>query len=239
MLHFVNARAAFEASLYIEWILVSDGEKKATYYVVGNFRGERLWAQRVAKGAPEAATFLEEMGQIGSDILSQQPNLESEADAFMAEANRILAQPGFAEASAAFDAYIAAHPRRGRAHYEPEWYAVLGKPTIRSIAKELKRLPDYIVYYSKGSQIVHSSSYKEQIRFKKEGAIAHPIRNLADAHTLFNFVCSNALYTFMRVLAFYRNAELPRFGERYVREWRTAFTHIPRIKITSTAARTP
>jgi hypothetical protein len=42
----VPARAAFEASMYLEWILVSDSEKKALHFVVGNIRTERLWARR-------------------------------------------------------------------------------------------------------------------------------------------------------------------------------------------------
>lgn len=235
---FVAARAAFEASLYIEWTLVADGEKKATHYVVGNFRAERLWAKRVARGAPEASTFLQEMGEIGRDILAQRPALDTEAGAFIAEADRILAQPGFAATNAAFEKYIADHPRRG-VRYEPEWYRVLGKPSVRSIAKELMRAPDYIVYYGKGSQVVHSASYKVQISFRKGGAIAHPMRNLADTHTLFNFVCSNAIYTFMRVLGFYRNDELPSFGAKYIAEWRAPFLNIPRIKIQSTAKKQP
>jgi hypothetical protein len=37
---FVPLRVAFEASLYLEWLLVSDGAKKATYYYVGDIRKE-------------------------------------------------------------------------------------------------------------------------------------------------------------------------------------------------------
>lgn len=46
---FAPARVAFEASLYIEWMLVSDGEKKATHYFVGNLRDERLWGCEYSK----------------------------------------------------------------------------------------------------------------------------------------------------------------------------------------------
>jgi hypothetical protein len=234
---FVPARAAFEASLYIEWTLVADGEKKTTHYVVGNFRAERLWAKRVAKGTPEASTFLTDMGDIGKDILAQRTALDADSDTFITEADRILAQPGFAETNAAFGKYIADHPRRRGG--EPEWYRVMGKPSVRSIAKELMRLPDCIVYYGKGSQVVHSASYKEQISFRKGGAVAHPIRNVADTHTLFNFVCSNAIYTFTRVLGFYRPEELPKFGAMYIAHWRGPFTNIPRMKIQSTAKKPP
>jgi hypothetical protein len=43
---FVPGRAAFEVSLYIEWMFVSDIDKKATRYYVGNMRAERNWGLR-------------------------------------------------------------------------------------------------------------------------------------------------------------------------------------------------
>src|ERR1700761_5313965 len=38
---FVPGRAAFEASVYLQWMLVSDLQKKATHYYVGNLRSEK------------------------------------------------------------------------------------------------------------------------------------------------------------------------------------------------------
>ena len=237
---YVPARAAFEASLFIEWILVADGQKKATYYYVGNVRAERLWGKRVATGSPEATVFIEEMKQLGVDLYSDRAELDSDARKLISDADSVLAQPRFAEANAAFDSWVAARTKSGkRPPYEPEWYKVLGKPTIRSIAKELMRLPDYIVYYGKGSQVAHSSSTKDHVQFQRRGAVAHPIRNLAGTHNLLNFVFSNAIHTFMRVLAYYRSDELSRFGAQYIQEWRAAFTHIPRIKIESIATKQP
>ncbi len=54
---FLPARAAFEASIYIDWILLSDSERKARSYIVANYRDERLWASRVIKAMPEEKTF--------------------------------------------------------------------------------------------------------------------------------------------------------------------------------------
>ncbi len=79
---------------------------------------------------------------------------------------------------------------------------------------------------------MHSLSTEDHIDFQMgNGAVAHPIRNMAGAHHLFNGVFSNALHTFTRVLAYYRNEELLRFGSQYIQEWRAAFTNIPAIKI--------
>jgi hypothetical protein len=40
----VPARVAFEASLYLEWMLQADGPEKAAYYYVANVRAEKVWA---------------------------------------------------------------------------------------------------------------------------------------------------------------------------------------------------
>jgi len=53
----LQARAAFEASLYIDWILQGDSEKKAKYYYVANLRNQRLWALRFKTGTPEEKIF--------------------------------------------------------------------------------------------------------------------------------------------------------------------------------------
>ena len=50
---YLPARAAFEASLYMDWILVGDSERKAQCYIVSNFRDERKWASRAINGTPE------------------------------------------------------------------------------------------------------------------------------------------------------------------------------------------
>jgi hypothetical protein len=238
---FVPARVAFEAALYLEWMLVADGEKKASYYYVANVRAERLWGKRVITGSPEASAFIEDMKQLGVDLYSNRSELETEALKLVAEADAILAQPELSAANADFEKYVAARTKKGKKPpYEPEWYKVLGKTSVRSIASELRRLPDYIVYYGKGSRVAHSSSTKDHLRFvAKGGAVGHPIRNLAGTHDLLNFVFSNAMIVFMRVLAFYRPDELSRFGAQYVQEWRAAFTQIPRIKIDSVPAPKP
>lgn len=73
------ARAAFEASLYLEWILVSDSEKKATYYYVSNLRQERLWASRTIHGTVESASFANAMKDLNFDIHQNRPSLLKEA----------------------------------------------------------------------------------------------------------------------------------------------------------------
>jgi hypothetical protein len=242
---YLPARAAFEASLYIEWMLVSDGEKKATYYYVGHVRAERYWGKRAAKGSPESNAFIDDMKQqLGVDLYSDRADLSREGLRLIAEADSVLAQEKFAEANAAFESWIRAQNKAGnksgkKPPFEPDWYKVLGKPSVRSIAKELRRLADYLVYYGKGSQVMHASSIKSHIEFQKGKAVAHPIRNLASAHQLLHGVITNAIHTFGRVLAYYRNEELPRFWLQYIQEWRAAYMQIPEAKIESVSNKPP
>jgi hypothetical protein len=201
---FVPARVAFEVSLYIEWTLVSDGEAKALHYYVGNIRAERRWGRRAQKGTLEGSDFLAEMGQLGVDIRSNRPTMEQDAAKHVADTERILALPQSKPTNDAFEIYR----KKSKRPFEPEWYKVLGKRSIKDIAKELSRLPEYLIYYGKGSEVTHSASYKDHFKFVKQGATASPIRNLADAHTAFNFAFTCALHIFQRVLGFYRNDEL-------------------------------
>lgn len=222
---FSPARVAFEVSLYIEWMLVSDLEKKALYYFVGSLREERLWGLRVQSATLEGSGFLKEMGQIGSDILTGRPTLDAEGTKYVSEVDSILGRPEYSSISAEFEQFKKKH----KISYEPSWHKVLGV-TAKGIAKQLQRLPDYNVYYSVGSRVVHSSSYKDHLKFTRAGAHAHPIRYIADLGTLLNFAFTSAMLVFLRVLGYYRNDELPRFGQRYVDEWRAAFTNIPSVK---------
>jgi hypothetical protein len=224
---FVPGRVAFEVSLYLEWMLVSDCEKKALHYYVGNIRVERVWGLRVQKSSPEADAFLKDMGQLGADILTNRPTLDQEGVKHVGDADRILSQPEFAEINAAFDVYR----KKSKRPYEPDWYKVLGKNNLKAIARELHRNAEYAIYYSKGSTITHSQSYKDHVSFKSAGVGANPIRSVADIHTAFNFAFTMSMLTFQRVLGFYRNEEMLQFSRMYVAEWRQAFTNILTINI--------
>ncbi len=224
---FGPARAAFEASLYIEWMLISDGEKKAMYYFVGNMRQERIWGLRAVKEGAESNNFLREMRELGADIFAQQPSLDDEGARHVREVDAILGRKEFSDANAAFNEY-AANVRRS---VEPKWYQVLGVKSVRAMARELQRLPDYIIYDGTGPQVAHASSCKGHFNFARRGANARPIRDITSINTVLTFAATTALLVFHRVLGFYRNDELPAFARQYGTEWRRAFTSIPRAKL--------
>jgi hypothetical protein len=223
----VPVRVAFEAGLFAEWMLVADGERKATCYVVGNLRSARVWTKRVIAGTPEKQALLSDLGQLGEDIRTGIDSISQvEATRQLQGLNESLHGAQFDAVNTAFDRYKAS--RKGG---EPEWHKVAGKNNLREIAIELQRLPEYVIYYKRLSGVVHSASYSDHVRIFGHGARASPVRDLTGTHDVFNTAASIAILLFQRVLGYYRPQELPRFGQKYVEEWRQAYRNIPRAKI--------
>jgi hypothetical protein len=218
-------RAAFEASLYAQWILVSDTEKKAKYYYVANLRQERLWARRVMTGTQEKEEFDAAMQSLDFDLLANRPLLAEEAKTHLANVNKILAQPEFVAIDKDFT------NKKGKAKYDRTWHETLGHKSLREIARTLHRLPEYDLFYAKGSQVTHAASYKDHVRFSAGKAHLKAVRNLEGLHVLLNFVLSLSIRTFGDVLQYYRPGELPNYWKTYKREWRSAFINITEVKI--------
>lgn len=221
---FLPARTAFEASIYLDWILAGDSERRATRYIVGNYRDERLWAARVIPGTTEEAAFTQIAKTLGLDIHANRPTLSSDATAHLAEVNRILAQP---ELQVIDHEFTTMKKKRTR---DPEWYELDGLKSIRQLAEKVGRLPEYEFFYSKGSQVTHTGSYKDHIRFIDGQVRFKPIRHLADVNMLLNFVVSLAIGTYMKILKQYRPDELAAFGKKYIEDWRDPFQNVVSVK---------
>lgn len=192
------ARTAFETSLYIDLIFAGDSERRATRYIVANYHDERLWAYRVIPGTAEEISFSKIAQGFGLDIQSTRPTLAAEATAHLAEVNRILAQPELATIDQEFAA------ARGNRKYGPEWYELDGYKSVRQVAKAVGRDAEYDFFYSKGSQVAHTGTYKDHIRFGSGQVRFKPIRHLADVNTLLNFIGSIAMATYRKILERYR-----------------------------------
>jgi hypothetical protein len=65
---FLQLRSAFEASLYIDWILKNESNKKAKYYYVSNLRNTRTWALRVLEGTREHYDFMQSMADLKNKL---------------------------------------------------------------------------------------------------------------------------------------------------------------------------
>lgn len=221
---FLPARTAFEASIYLDWILLADCERRATRYIVANFRDERLWAARVIPGTEEEAIFRQISNTLGFDVYANRLTLPSEANNHLAEVNRILAQPDLEAIDQEFTR------ARGTNKHDPQWYQLDGLRSFKQVADQVGRLPEYEFFYSKGSQVTHTDSYKDHIRFADGQVIFKPIRHLSDVNVLLNFVVSVCLGAYMKVLKKYRPSELEAFSKKYLEDWRDPFQNVPSVK---------
>ena len=111
----LQLRAMFEASLYLEWMLAGDREKKATYYYVHNLLRLRLWAMRVQSGSPESRDFKEIMSG-----LPLNDSLGDEGKKQVVEIEHVLSQARFAEIRNEMRDW---KKRTGR---QPSWYSPIG-----------------------------------------------------------------------------------------------------------------
>ena len=221
---FLPARAAFEASIYLDWILAANSERRATCYVVGNFRDERLWVAKVTPGTAEHAGYDQIMKSIGFDMQAQGPVLPTDAAAHLAEVNRILAQPALQAIDQEFSKL------RGKRKRDVEWYQLDGMASIRQVSEAVGRLAQYEVFYSKGSQITHTGSYKHQIRFKSKEVRLLPVRHLASTYDLLACIVTAAFAAYRGVLGRYRPDELSAFSRKYTKDWRAPFQNAKTLK---------
>jgi hypothetical protein len=222
---FLPARAGWEASIYLDWILFSDSERKAAWYLVGNYRDERTWVHRITPGTLEEATFARITKSVGVDVHANRPDLAAQAEAHLTEVNRVLAQPEFATIDAAFTKL------RGKKKTDPEWYELGGVKSVRQIAEAVGRIAEYEAFYAKGSQVTHTGTYKDHVRFKDEKVHFKTVRHLESFNVLLNFVVSMAVGTYKRVLQMYRPGEIPAFQKKYVDDWRAPFQGAPAVVI--------
>lgn len=221
---FLPARTAFEASIYLDWIFAGDSERRATRYVVGNYRDERIWAARAIPGTIEEAAFTQIATTLGLDIHANRPTLASDAKAHLAEVNRILMQP---ELGAIDQEFTVA---KGKRKHDPAWYELDGLTSIRKVAQAVGRLPEYEFFYSKGSQVTHTGSYKDHVHFADGQVRFKPIRHLADINMLLNFIVSLSMGTYVAVLKMYRPGELTAFRQKYIEDWRGPFQNVVSVK---------
>lgn len=232
----LQARAAYEASLYIDWILKGETERKAKYYYVSNLRNQRLWALRLIRGTREQETFSESFADLEEYIKhTDLETIEKQAEEERSKIDEILSKDSWNDINIEFE------ERRKKSGTEPYWYKMLGITSIRRLAKEVGRLAEYDLYYSKSSEVMHAASYKEHVQFSKGGVVFEPIRQLGEIHNLLRFATIVAISSYRSILKHYRTGELDNFSRKYIRDWREAFLNIPSVSYTfhTTQLRSP
>lgn len=221
---FLPARAAFEASIYLDWILSGDSDRKARCYLVANYRQERLWALRVIHGTPEKAAFDADARSMGLDLHADRPELAAEGAAHLAEVNRILAQSELQPIDHEFD------QKRKKRKRDLEWYELVGAQSIRQVAAAVGRLLEYDYFYAKGSQITHAAAYKDHIRIGNDGIKLKPVRHLDGVDMLIRFVGTSAIRSFQNILRHYRPGELAAFSKKYTESWQMPYLRVRSVK---------
>ena len=224
----LSLRAGFEASLYLQWMLYSDLETKASHYYVGNLRQKRAWAQRATTGTKESVEFEAIVKQIGVDLKTLQPKWAAAAATQIGEIDKTLALPKYASINQAFDTE---KKTKKKDRHDPNWYEVLGAPSIRSLAKTLHRAAEYELVYSKGSKVTHTSDLMPHVTVGDDQVSINPIRSLAGAQDLIVNTAGILIRTYKDVLSFYRNEELQAFSTKYLNDWQRPFLETPNIKI--------
>jgi hypothetical protein len=228
---FLQARAALEASLYIDWILKENTVKKARYYYVSNLRNEHLWALRMTEGTTEQQEFTIEVTDLAPYRNFKNSNIQQIAQERLKEIDNILSQDNFKLINHEFESL-----KKKRRNREPYWYQpILQKISLKRIAKDVERLSQYVyIYQEKGSKITHIASYRNHIRFSKGGKFFfEPIRNLNEIDTLLRFAMVVALSTYKSIITKYRHGELQNFATKYKNDWRQYFLNMPSIEYIS------
>jgi hypothetical protein len=218
----LQARALFEASIYIEWIMKADAENKAFHYYVHNLRRLRRWALRLQSGSREAKALPPAVADLNT---FRDPEAVQQAQKTADDIDVILSQPRFAQINAAFDK-CARDPAKG----DRSWYYPFGKRTIGALITDLGRAEEYTVFYATWSEVTHGSNYGQHVQFGTGKVTFEAIRHLTGFETLFRFSIANAIRSYRAILAEYRPGELGLFSRKYIENWRSAFMQVPKIK---------
>jgi hypothetical protein len=220
----LQLRALFEASVYMDWMLAGDREKKAVYYYVHNLLRLRVWAMRVQSGTAESTSFKSIFDKAG---LPLDNNLTDEGKRQVQEIDRILSQPRFATVRDEFRDWT----KRGR---RPSWYSPLGVTDLRQMAIRVNKEPLYVFVYGPGSEVMHASNYGQHIRFQGGRITFYSIRHPKGFSHTVRLTATLAIDIFMKILREYRYGELTRFTHKYVEKWQHSFMNIPELNINET-----
>jgi hypothetical protein len=225
------ARPGFEASFYLEWMLISDTQKKGEHYYVSNLRRVRKWALR-AIGGTKQNLALSENPRLKDLIDSVSGQVEGDAQAQVDQFNQICSKDPYKTINDDFE-------RLGKGKRDVDWHVPLGAGTIRDIAKTLDRLVEYDLFYSTASQHMHSSEIGMHINSNsKDKFTIKPLRGLDRSKLIIQFCVTAAYQSFKLVLQKYRPGELKELGRIYVEEWRGPFLATPKITMNYTGQAT-
>ncbi len=223
----LQVRCAFEASLYVDFILAGDAEKKARYYYVANLRNKRLWELRYIRGSGEREAFSHVYKYLEGHMEPENPQLLDEIKEGIEDIERVLKQYNLINE-------IYEKMRTKKTGEEAFWYKAYyedygGVKTLRQIAEKVGRLPEYDIFYPDSSEATHSMSYRDHVRLNKGMITFEPIRYLEEADSILRNIIRITLSSYESILKHYRYGELNSFKRKYIRDWRDGFQNITHV----------
>lgn len=220
----LQVRCAFEASLYVDFILAGDSEQKARYYYVANLRNKRLWESRYIQGSGEREAFSHVFEYLEGYMAPENPQLVDEIKKDIEDVERVLQQDNFVVINEKYE-----EMRIKKTGEEAFWYKAYGVRSLRQIAEIVGRLVEYEIFYPAGSEVTHSTSYREHVRFHDGMIQFEPIRKLEVADSVLQNIMEIALSSYKSILSHYRYSELSHFKRKYLQDWRDGFLKITHV----------
>jgi len=211
----LTVRAAFEASVYAEFVLCGKDERRAKAYYVSYLRRCRMWANRAIRGTQERKSFLRDLrGMPFKDPFAtgkRQIAARAEAARLSAELN----SRRYLRWNRRFDAL---ERRRLASWYQPLFRR---KVFLRDICAAVGRRHEYRAIYELGSEEMHGARMGAHLEVPEDGTmLISPLREPSDFSFVAKTLGSIAIRTIRTTLNHYRPEEVENFVGRYVRDWR-------------------
>lgn len=218
-------RTLYENQLYLQWILKEETEKRASQYYVWHLRRKLKINLTSIDGTVENDELKRKLSdspleRILDGIISIQPEIIKQND----EINKILSSEKYCEINGEFDRL------KGTRRNDVPWYQPWGPNSISDLAERLGQGGEYVIFYSNLSNITHSHSIDQMIKYKDDMVIFENIRNLESIDTVISITSSFCYRAFRLILEKYTPSELENFSRKYVEEWRERSLNIPKVE---------
>lgn len=215
----LNLRSAFEASVYIDWILSSKSQRRAKAFYIWNLRRQLRWNKRALVGSLENKSLLKDMKGLPFSSSLNNPEAQKSIKDIISEIQNNLNLRVYRAWNIRFDS------KKGNREYDPNWYEIFFKKrtSFYYLCKTVKRSAEYRLIYESGSEIMHCSRSDTHINVPDTGQLAvKPIRDLTQFGQLSQLLIGVGIRTYRKIIDFYRPEERSRLDKRYIEKWRKA-----------------
>jgi hypothetical protein len=97
------------------------------------------------------------------------------------------------------------------------------RPSLYTLAEQLKRRSEYRIIYEHESEMMHSSRMDPHIRVSDQALHIRALRELTDLPLVAQLLMGQAVMVYKCVLAKYRPNERDSFARKYAEAWRQVF----------------